>query len=178
VTPTAVLLKNQVFWDDKMCCWAAVPAISKNHSALNFRVMQPKKWSCVQSGCTYLQTRALVWVKELRGCLVSGMRTWCTGQAAGSEGRLSFIWDSHGHINFWSGGIQCNMVQLVRHAVYSSDYWNIYKTTGLYPQKIVILISIFPIHVPCFSMHLVQQFESLMISWNKIFQLHLMTSVL
>lgn len=53
------------------------------------------------------------------------------------------------------------------------DYWNIYKTTGLYPQKIVILISIFPIHVPCFSMHLVKQFESLMISRNKIFQLYL-----
>ena len=97
--------------------------------------------------------------------------------AAGSEGRLSFIWDSHGHINFWSGGIHCNMVQLVRQAVYSSDYWNIYKTTGLYPQKTVILISIFPLHVPCFSMHLVKQFESLLISYNKIFQLHLMTSV-
>ena len=55
------------------------------------------------------------------------------------------------------------------------DYWNIYKITGLYPQKTVILISIFPIHVPCFSMHLVKQFESLKISWNKIFQLHLMT---
>lgn len=55
------------------------------------------------------------------------------------------------------------------------DYWNIYKTTGFYPQKTVILISIFPIHVPCFSTHLVKQFESIMISWNKIFQLHLMT---
>ena len=40
--------------------------------------------------------------------------------AAGSVGRLSFIWGSHGHINFWSGEIHCNIVQFVRHAVYSS----------------------------------------------------------
>jgi len=39
---------------------------------------------------------------------------------AGSEGRLSFIWGSHGHINFWSGGIYCNTVNFIRHAVYFS----------------------------------------------------------
>ena len=38
---------------------------------------------------------------------------------AGSEGTLSFIWGSHGHISFWSGGIYCNTVQFIRHAVYS-----------------------------------------------------------
>jgi len=95
--------------------------------------------------------------------------------AAGSEGRLSFIWGSHGHISFWSGGIHCSKVQFIRHAVYSSRLLEYLQNTGLYPQKTSTLMPIFPIHVPCFSMHPFKQFESLMISWNKIFQLHLMT---
>jgi hypothetical protein len=40
---TAVVLKNQVSWDVMKCCWAAVPGVSKNHIAFNFRVMQPTK---------------------------------------------------------------------------------------------------------------------------------------
>jgi hypothetical protein len=76
------------------CCWAAVPGVSKNHIAFNFRVMQPTKWSFVRSGCTYLQTRTLVWVKELWWCLVSGVGTRCTGCWFGGEVKLhlGFSW--------------------------------------------------------------------------------------
>jgi hypothetical protein len=62
VTPTIVLLKNPVFWDVMLCCWAAVPGISQNHISFNIKVMQTNKCSCVSIGC-----------------VVGGVGNWHTG---------------------------------------------------------------------------------------------------
>jgi hypothetical protein len=87
-------------------------------------------------------------------------------QAVGTERRLRFIWGSHGlNGHTATSAIYVNMLHI------PPNYWHNYTTTGSYPQKTVSLISVFPTHVPCLSMHLVKQFETILISWIKMFQL-------
>lgn len=108
----------------------------------------------------------------------NGLGVWSVGWghgalAAGLDGRLSRIWGSNGHINFWVWR------DTLQYGSVCEACCVFYQITGISTKQQACilrrLLSIFPIHLPCFSMHLVKQFESLIISWNKTFQLHLMT---